>query len=93
MAFERLKPADQRALLDGIIAWYGRLLRIVLNHQPATLLVAVGTMALTVVLYLAVPKGFFPVQDTGAIQVISSKRPSGCSASAVQLSTQSPQFM
>ena len=59
------------AVLDGIIAWYGRLLRVVLNHQPATLLVAVATMALTVVLYLDVPKGFFPVQDTGAIQVIT----------------------
>ena len=42
-----------------------------LRHQPLTLLVALGTLALTVVLYIAVPKGFFPVQDTGAIQVIS----------------------
>src|SRR4029453_11421658 len=57
------------ALLDRVIAWYGRLLRVVLNHQPATLLVAVATLVLTVVLYMAVPKGFFPVQDTGAIQV------------------------
>src|SRR4030095_8440693 len=46
-------------------------LRVVLNHQPATLLVAVATLVLTVVLYMAVPKGFFPVQDTGAIQVIT----------------------
>ena len=42
-----------------------------LNHQPVTLLVAIGTLVLTVVLYMAVPKGFFPVQDTGAIQVIT----------------------
>jgi multidrug efflux pump len=70
------------ALLDGIIAWYGRLLRVVLNHQPATLLVAVGTMALTVVLYLAVPKGFFPTQDTGAIQVIT-EAPQSVSFSAM----------
>ena len=42
-----------------------------LKHQPLTLLVALGTLALTVVLYLAVPKGFFPVQDTGVIQGIS----------------------
>jgi multidrug efflux pump len=70
------------ALLDAVIAWYGRLLRVVLNHQPATLLVAIGTLALTVVLYLAVPKGFFPVQDTGAIQVIT-EAPQSVSFSAM----------
>jgi multidrug efflux pump len=59
------------AVLDGIVSWYGSLLRVVLNHQPVTLLVAVGTLALTVLLYMWVPKGFFPVQDTGAIQVIT----------------------
>jgi multidrug efflux pump len=59
------------ALLDGMINGYGRMLQVVLRHQPATLLVALATLALTVVLYLAVPKGFFPVQDTGAIQVIT----------------------
>jgi multidrug efflux pump len=59
------------AVLDGIVAWYGSLLRVVLNHLPLTLLVAVGTLVLTVLLYMWVPKGFFPVQDTGAIQVIT----------------------
>jgi multidrug efflux pump len=59
------------AVLDGIVNWYGGLLRIVLNHQPLTLLVAVATLVLTVLLYMWVPKGFFPVQDTGAIQVIT----------------------
>ncbi len=59
------------AFLDGMISWYGRMLEWVLRHQPATLLVALATLVLTVVLYLAVPKGFFPVQDTGAIQVIT----------------------
>ena len=59
------------AVLDWIIALYGRQLRWVLAHQPLTLLVAVATLALTVVLYMAVPQGFFPVQDTGAIQAIS----------------------
>ncbi|MDZ4336274.1 MAG: MdtB/MuxB family multidrug efflux RND transporter permease subunit [Pseudomonas sp.] len=59
------------ALIDGMIARYGVWLTWVLKHQPLTLLVAIGTMALTVVLYLAVPKGFFPVQDTGVIQGIS----------------------
>ena len=59
------------AVIDGMIARYGVWLTWVLKHQPLTLLVAIGTMALTVVLYLAVPKGFFPVQDTGVIQGIS----------------------
>ena len=56
---------------DRTIAAYGRSLQWVLRHQTATLMVAVGTLVLTVILYLAVPKGFFPVQDTGAIQAIS----------------------
>lgn len=59
------------AVIDGMIARYGVWLSWVLKHQPLTLLVAIGTMALTVVLYLVVPKGFFPVQDTGVIQGIS----------------------
>ena len=54
-------------LFDRTIAAYGRTLRRVLQHQSATLVVAVGTLALTVMLYLVIPKGFFPVQDTGAI--------------------------
>jgi multidrug efflux pump len=56
---------------DGMIAWYGRLLTVSLRYQTVTLLVAVATLALTVWLYVIVPKGFFPVQDTGAIQVIT----------------------
>jgi multidrug efflux pump len=59
------------AWIDWLIAGYGRQLQWVLKHQFLTLLVAVGTLGLTVVLYLAVPKGFFPVQDTGVIQGIS----------------------
>jgi len=59
------------AALDGLVARYARALTVVLDHQRATLGVAFGTVALTVVLYLLVPKGFFPVQDTGAIQGIS----------------------
>jgi multidrug efflux pump len=50
---------------------YGKMVRVVLRHQPATLLVALGTLALTIYLYVIVPKGFFPVQDTGAILGIS----------------------
>ncbi|HYB72977.1 MAG TPA: MdtB/MuxB family multidrug efflux RND transporter permease subunit [Candidatus Sulfotelmatobacter sp.] len=58
-------------LLDRTIAGYGTSLRWVLGHQPATLVVAVGTLVLTVLLYGVIPKGFFPVQDTGVIQGIS----------------------
>ena len=56
---------------ENTIARYGVLLKWVLQHQKLTLSVAVGTLLLTAVLYLVVPKGFFPVQDTGAIQGIS----------------------
>ncbi|HWE48528.1 MAG TPA: multidrug efflux RND transporter permease subunit [Bryobacteraceae bacterium] len=54
-----------------IIAGYGRGVRFVLRHQPATLLVAVGTLAATIYFYIVVPKGFFPVQDTGIVLGIS----------------------
>ncbi|MBD9397653.1 MdtB/MuxB family multidrug efflux RND transporter permease subunit [Pseudomonas sp. PDM11] len=70
------------AVIDGMIERYSVGLRWVLRHQPLTLLVAIGTMALTVVLYLAVPKGFFPVQDTGVIQGIS-EAPQSISFSAM----------
>ena len=56
---------------DRIIATYGRTLRWVLNRQSATLVVAVGTLLFTILLYIVVPKGFFPVQDTGVILGIS----------------------
>src|SRR5207253_5930016 len=56
---------------DNLVAFYGRTLRWVLNHQTATLIVAIGTLALTLMLYLIVPKGLFPIQDTGVILGIS----------------------
>ena len=56
---------------ERIIAFYGRTLKWVLQRQTATLLVAAATLVLTIVLYVIVPKGFFPVQDTGIIQGIS----------------------
>ena len=59
------------AWIDWLIAGYGRKLQWVLKHQPLTLMVAVATLGLTVFLYMVVPKGFFPVQDTGVIQGIS----------------------
>ncbi len=50
---------------------YGKLLTHVLNHQWLTLLVALGTLLLTIALYIMIPKGFFPIQDTGVIQGIT----------------------
>jgi multidrug efflux pump len=58
-------------MFDRIIAEYGRTLGWVLDHARLTLLIAVATLVLTVILYLIVPKGFFPIQDTGVIQGIS----------------------
>jgi multidrug efflux pump len=66
----RLYRASER-FVNGIIAFYGRTLKVVLRYQPITLLVAVATLVLTIVLYIEIPKGFFPVQDTGVIQGIS----------------------
>jgi multidrug efflux pump len=56
---------------NRIIAFYGRTVKMVLKHQPATLLVTFGTLVLTLWLYVVVPKGFFPVQDTGVILGVS----------------------
>jgi multidrug efflux pump len=56
---------------SAVIALYGRTLRFVLRFRRITLLVAAGTLALTVFLFLRIPKGFFPIQDTGVIQGIS----------------------
>ena len=58
-------------MFDRTIALYGTTLRWVLGHQAATLMVAVGTLVLTVLLYIVVPKGFFPIQDAGVILGIS----------------------
>jgi multidrug efflux pump len=58
-------------VFESMIAFYGRTLRVVLRYQTITLLVAVATLLLTIFLYIIIPKGFFPVQDTGVIQGIS----------------------
>ncbi|MCG1042663.1 MdtB/MuxB family multidrug efflux RND transporter permease subunit [Mycetohabitans sp. B8] len=63
--------ARARAFFDAVIAAYARMLSWVLDHQPLTLLVALSTLVLTIVLYIVVPKGFFPTQDTGIIQGIT----------------------
>ncbi len=66
----RLFRISQRAF-DRVVANYDRSLRWVLRHQPAVLMMAAATLALTVLLYAYAPKGFFPVQDTGVIMAIS----------------------
>ncbi|MCJ2078396.1 MdtB/MuxB family multidrug efflux RND transporter permease subunit [Methylobacterium sp. E-016] len=60
-----------RRATEGTIAAYGRALRVVLDHQGLTLLVTLATIALTATLFVTIPKGFFPVQDTGVIQGIT----------------------
>ncbi len=75
----RHKPQEQQGRLyraserwfNAVIARYGVMLDWVLERQSATLWVAIGTLVLTVLLYLVVPKGFFPPQDTGVIQGVS----------------------
>ena len=68
--------------LDRVIARYGRWLDWVLAHQGLTLLVTLGTIALTAFLYVIVPKGFFPVQDNGALQAVT-EAPQSISFSAM----------
>jgi multidrug efflux pump len=66
----RFYQASER-VFENMIAFYGRTLKVVLRYQTLTLLVALGTLILTIFLYIVIPKGFFPVQDTGVIQGIS----------------------
>ena len=58
-------------IYERVIGYYGRTLEWVLRHQKATLTITAGTLVLTILLYIFVPKGFFPVQDTGVILGIS----------------------
>jgi multidrug efflux pump len=66
-AFQR----GSREAFDWIIELYGHALTWVLDHQPITLVIALATFAVTAMLYVMIPKGFFPLQDTGVIQAIS----------------------
>ncbi len=59
------------AVFEKTIAFYGRTLKWVLDRRTLTLIVAAATLALTILLYVVIPKGFFPVQDTGEIQGVS----------------------
>jgi multidrug efflux pump len=86
MCAKLLKPEHERKhgliarkageWFDRMIAGYGKLLDWVLNHQFLTLMVALATFVFTIVLYVGIPKGFFPVQDTGLIQATTRADPS-----------------
>ncbi len=73
------KPESERGwfyrvserMFEAIIRFYGRTLSVVLRHQPMTMLVAIGTLVATIWLFIIIPKGFFPVQDTGVILGVS----------------------
>jgi multidrug efflux pump len=84
------EPAWSRRMggwFDSLIAAYARRLDWVLKHQTLTLAVAIGTFVLTALLYVVVPKGFFPVQDTGLIQVITEAPQTVSYAAMAQLQT------
>jgi multidrug efflux pump len=66
----RFYRASER-VFEKTIAFYGRTLKFVLGYQTITLLIAAATLVLTIFLYVVIPKGFFPTQDTGVIQGIS----------------------
>ncbi len=67
----RFFRVSERAF-EGVIAFYGKTLRWVLRRQTATLFVAAATLAATIILFIRIPKGFFPIQDTGVIQGVSA---------------------
>ena len=69
---------------QSLVRLYGRTLRVVLNHQIITLVVALATFVVTGYLYVAIPKGFFPVQDTGIIQGITQAAQTSSFASMAQ---------
>src|SRR5262249_15636570 len=81
MCSKLLKPArpEQRGrfynaserIFERVIAFYGRTLQTVLRYETLTLLAAAGAFVLTILLYIEIPKGFFPIQDTGVIQGVS----------------------
>jgi len=65
------KAEDLGRWFTALLGWYGRALTWVLDRQRATLYVAIATLAVTALLYVLIPKGFFPDQDTGLIQGVS----------------------
>jgi multidrug efflux pump len=80
----RFYKASER-VFEGMIAFYGRTLKVVLEFQGVTLMIALATLLLTIFLYIIIPKGFFPVQDTGVIQGITQASQSiGSKAMAIK---------
>ena len=79
----RFFKASER-VFENIIGFYGRTLKFVFRYQTITLLVAAFTLGLTIFLYIVIPKGFFPTQDTGEIQGISQAPPTISFAAMVQ---------
>ena len=84
----RFYRASERAF-NAVIAFYGRTLSWVLGWQLATLAVAAGTLGFTIFLFFVIPKGFFPIQDTGVIQGVSE---AAQSVSFPEMSTQQQQL-
>jgi len=68
---DREQRREESGWLQNVIDWYAKRLTWVLDHQRLTLYFALGTLVLTALLYIWIPKGFFPTQDTGVIQGIS----------------------
>ena len=64
-------PPESGKWFTAVVNWYGERLTWVLDHQRLTMWVATGTLVLTALLYVLIPKGFFPDQDTGLIQGVS----------------------
>ena len=79
---ENIFQRASRDFFDWIIRGYARMLTIVLDRQPLVLMIALATLGLTAWLYVVIPKGFFPVQDTGVIQAIT-EAPQSISFSAM----------
>ncbi len=79
----RFYHASER-VFENIIAFYGRTLKFVLGYQTITLLVFLATLVLTAVLYITIPKGFFPTQDTGIVQGITQASPDTSFAAMAQ---------
>ncbi|MFI4972959.1 MAG: efflux RND transporter permease subunit [Caulobacterales bacterium] len=77
-----------REILEGVIARYDRALTWVLDRQGPTMIVAVATLALTVLLYILIPKGLFPTQDTGLVQGVTEAGQSVSYARMAQLQNQ-----
>ena len=80
-------------VLQKVIDFYGRTLKVVLRYQTITLFVALGTLVLTALLYITIPKGFFPTQDTGIIQGISQAPGSTSFARMTELQQQLGQVL